>query len=263
MRARTIVFFLAWSACAAASDSDGALTLPPGVARTVTVPFAIAGVDVTDGDVVKIEKGKTSFRIVPRKNGMTDVVARDENGEKARFLVRVTDEEVARVAVQLEELLAGVPCLKVRTVGNAAVLAGEMDTPEDMARVIAAVDVIKTMPGPVTIHNLTRLSEPGKQRLAEKIEREIGNPEIVVRLLNNIALLEGVADSDFEADRAVELTKTFIFAPVRRLPAQDAKGGADTMPSMYNPNGLATTIVDMIRVRPRPGMGAGKPRPKK
>jgi hypothetical protein len=52
------------------------------------------------------------------------------------------------------------------------------------------------------VRSLVVISPDADHKLAQIIEREIGNPEIRVRIVNGHILLEGYANSPSEAERA-------------------------------------------------------------
>lgn len=150
--------------------------------------------------------------------------------------------------------------LQISTVGDAVVLSGQVDSYAEMSQIIAVVEGLSSL----SLHNLVMLSPLGQKDLTERIAAQLSGRRIEVRLLNNHLFLEGVAANDFEADRAVEIAKTFIIAPIRPLPPREPQkekerapaaatkfGGRppdDDYPKAYNRNGLPTTVVDMVRV---------------
>lgn len=169
-------------------------------------------------------------------------------------------ETMDSIAGKIASLLTGVSGIQVTSVGESVVVSGEVASRKEMASVVRVADGVRSVP----IHNLVVLSEAGCRRMADEIEQTIGAKEIQIKLLNNVILIQGTAANDYEADRAVEIAKTFIFAPIgpSRSPASNKEAGGDSLPVQYNRNNLPTTVVDMLRVAPRPG-GAILPKRKR
>jgi hypothetical protein len=124
--------------------------------------------------------------------------------------------------------------------------------------------------GRYAVSSLVRLSERGRKSLAEQVEREIGSPEIVVRFFHEHLYLEGVAESDFEADRAVELARSTLSRGMSAWGAASPRkpgsiGGSDSPGAPQagvKPESAASSpiphylIVDLMRIRPRPASAA-------
>jgi len=235
------------------------LTMPIGISRTLEFPFEIGPIYLTDPglfDYRRIKEGEKDRKllIIPKNSGTTDMTIHDVNGApKITYLIRVTREDMGQVMSQIEDLLGDIEGLKVRTLGGTIILDGELLLPKDMIRVIRVLDAIKDRDPKkkeVPIRNLATISKMTMNILAERIEREIGSPEITARVINNNLFLEGTAESDFEADRAVEIAKTYL--PEVLVEKTKGDGSPEVRPKAAGGvGGGLPTIVDLLRVRPR------------
>lgn len=235
------------------------LTLPIGVSKTLEFPFEIGPIYLTDPglfDYRRIKDGDKDKKllIIPKNSGYTDMTIHDVNGvPKITYLVRVTREDMGQVMSQLEDLLGDVEGLRIRTLGGTVILDGEILLPKDMIRIIRVLDAVKDRDPKkkeVPIRNLASISKMTMNILAERIEREIGSPEITARVINNNLFLEGTAESDFEADRAVEIAKTYL--PEVLVEKTKGDGSPEVRPKAAGGvGGGLPTIVDLLRVRPR------------
>ncbi|MBI1859296.1 MAG: pilus assembly protein N-terminal domain-containing protein [Deltaproteobacteria bacterium] len=232
------------------------LTLALGISRTLELTFDIGNIELTDPNLFKYkrvpEAGKErKLLFTPQNAGVTDMTIRDTTGKaRVNYTVRVTREDVGQTISQLEELMGDVEGIKFRSVAGTVIIDGEILLPKDMARIMRVLDAIKDRDPKkkeIPIKNLATISKTTMNIIAERIEREIGSPEVTARVLNNIIMLEGTAENNFEADRAVEIAKTYLpetFAEVTKGPGGEVKvkdrGGFGGPPG----------YIDLLRVRP-------------
>lgn len=237
---------------------DKALTLAMGVSRTMEFPFEIGPIYVTDStlfDYRRVKDGEKDRKLllIPKNSGTTDMTIHDAGGTpRITYMVRVTREDVGQVIGQLEELLGDIEGLKVKTVGGNIMLDGEIVLPKDMLRINRVVDAMKDRDPKkkeIPIRNLATISKMTMNIIAERIEREIGSPEITARVINNNLFLEGTAEGEFEADRAVEIAKTYLPEVI----VQKTKGDSIELKPKASggEGGGLPTIIDLLRVRPR------------
>lgn len=235
------------------------LTVPIGISKTLEFPFEIGPIYLTDPglfDYRRIKDGDKDRKllIIPKNSGITDMTIHDVNGQpKITYVVRVTREDLGQVMSQLEDLLGDVEGLRMKALGGTIILDGEILLPKDMIRIIRVLDAIKDRDPKkkeVPIRNLASIAKVTMNIIAERIEREIGSPEITARVINNNLFLEGTAESDFEADRAVEIAKTYL--PEVLVEKTKGDGSPEVRPKAAGGvGGGLPTIVDLLRVRPR------------
>lgn len=127
----------------------------------------------------------------------------------------------------------------VMTSGRIVFVDGTVQVPTYVDRIAKVLAAFRQEAPELVYQNLVTVDPQAWVRLAERVEREIGSPEITARVVGKAVYLEGVADSDFEADRGVQIARTY-------LGASAARGTASTtgdVPNDYQ-------IVDLLRVRP-------------
>ncbi len=234
------------------------LTIPLGISKTLEFNFEIGPVYLTDAGVVsfqRVQDGSDKIKkllMIPKNSGTTDMTIFDASGApRITYLVRVTREDLGQVMAQLEELMGDIEGLKVKTLGGTIILDGEILLPRDMIRIFRVLDAVKDRDQKkkeVPIRNLTTISKLTMNILAERIEREIGSPEITSRVVNNNIFLEGTAEGPFEADRAIEIARTYL----PEVFAEKTKGeGGEVKPkSVGGIGGGIPGIVDLLRLRP-------------
>jgi hypothetical protein len=160
--------------------------------------------------------------------------------------------------------------VKVITSGKVVLVDGTVDVPQQLERVNAVVDAFQWAEPELVFKNLVRVDPVAWSRVAERVEREIGSPEITVRVVGQTVAMEGVADSDFEADRAVEIARAYFrpylaaharyaekgrvvaaSAPSPAAPPPEARRSATGYSTSAVPADEAFSILDLLRVRPR------------
>ncbi len=232
------------------------LTLSVGIARELEFPFNYGSIRIGDNglfEFIRIKEGDhyRRLRMVPKNSGVTDMTIHDENDvPRITYMVRVTREDVGQLTSQLEDLLGDIEGLKIKPVGGTLVLDGDIILPKDMLRINRVVDALKDRDPKkkeIPIRNLATISKVTMNVISERIEREIGSPEITVKVINNNLFMEGTAESNFEADRAVEIAKTYLPEWI----VQKTKGdGVELKPKKDGGEAGVPSIVDLLRVRP-------------
>lgn len=233
------------------------LTLSLGISRIMEFQFDIGSIYVGDPSLfdfarLKVGEKERKLRIVPKSAGYTDMTIHDATGApRVTYFVRVTREDVGQIISQLDELLGDIEGIQIKEVGGTIVIDGDILLPKDMLRIMRVTDAMKDRDPKkkeVPIRNIAGISKVTMNIIAERIEREINSPEISARVLNNNILLEGTAENDFEADRAVEIAKTYL--PEAFVEKNSGDGGK-VEPRKNGGSGGLPTIIDFLRVRPR------------
>lgn len=231
-------------------------TFSVGVARILEFPFDIGPIHLGDDSLLSYQRlpegnKTTKLRIYPKNAGYTEMTIHDSTGApQLTYLIRVTREDLGQVISELEDLLGDIEGLQIKTVGGTIILDGEILLPKDMVRIMKVVNAMKDRDPKkkaAAIKNLATISKMTMNILAERIEREINSPEITSRVVNNNIFLEGTAESNFEADRAIEIAKTYL--PEVYVEPSKGEGGEVKYKTAGGAGGLPT-IVDLLRVRP-------------
>lgn len=234
------------------------LSVSLGVSKMLEFDFDIGPIYLTDDKLLKYRRVKENGRdrklmIVAQNPGFTDMIVHDSNFvPRFKYLVRVAREDVGEVINQLQTLLGDIEGLKINPVGGTIILDGEVLLPKDMIRIMRVLDAIKDRDPKkkeIPIRNLATISKVTMNIIAERIEREIGSPEVTARVINNNLFLEGTAENDYEADRAIEITKTYL--PEVFVERTKGEGGEVKPKTQGGVGGGLPTIIDLLRVRPR------------
>jgi pilus assembly protein CpaC len=238
--------------------SQKSLTLSIGISKTLEFPFDIGPIYLTDPSLFEFRRMKDGEKerrlfLTPKNAGNTDMTVHDSQGNpRITYSVQVTREDLGQIISQLDQLLGDIEGIKIKAIGDSVVIDGEILLPKDMIRIIRVVDAMKDRDPKkkeVPIRNLATISKMTMNIIAERIEREINSPEISARVLNNNILLEGTAESDFEADRAVEIAKTYL--PEVLVEKNKGDGNEVKIKANGGNGGGLPVIIDFLRVRPR------------
>ncbi len=196
------------------------LLLAAGESKTLDLNFEIPKGDAFiqdsgDGKVVKITpvnfgQGTRQLLIAPLKAGDCNVLVRDETGVIKLVLdIRVAPSNLLERASELRDLLRDVEGIDLRVVGKKIVVDGEVLVINDLARLsqVLADDTFKDL-----ILNLTTLSPLGMQSIAKKIEGDVSTfaPNVKVRVINGIFIVEGTVDSDESGKRIIDTVSIYL-----------------------------------------------------
>jgi pilus assembly protein CpaC len=240
------------------TGKEKSLTVSLGVSKVLEFDFDIGPIYLTDDKLLRYRRVKENGKdrkllIVPQTPGFTDMTIHDANFvPRIKYMVRVAREDMGEVINQLQSLLGDIEGLKISALGGTIILDGEILLPKDMIRVMRVVDAMKDRDPKkkeVPIRNLASISKVTMNIIAERIEREIGSPEITARVINNNLFLEGTAESDYEADRAIEIARTYL--PEVFVERTKGEGGEVRPKAQGGVGGGLPSIVDLLRVRPR------------
>jgi hypothetical protein len=160
--------------------------------------------------------------------------------------------EARRIASQLRDVVQVAPGIQVMAVGNTVFVMGEVDTQETASFLRNVVDSVnRSGKSSIYISNMTHLSEAAKKDMAATIERAINSPDISVNFVKDRIFIEGTAESDFEADRAIEFAKSFLAAGTLKM--QNDREPAQAMVEMVGKPTATNSyqLLDLLRVRPR------------
>ncbi len=215
MRFLLLIFFIIPSLSVAQANRSGTETrdidLYVGLPHDETLPRLPGSFDLsgTYRSVTRIEtrRGQSQLRFVPTKEGIGTVIIKDKNTGQIvyQLTVRVGKTDLQRVAREIRSLLSTIEGVTVRVLNNRVVVDGQILLPSDMKRIHSVVKQY----GPLAT-TLVTLSPIAQNKIAEIIERDINNPEIYVRAVNGKFILDGMANSPEERDRAEIIAKMYV-----------------------------------------------------
>lgn len=170
--------------------------------------------------LVQYAKDKKQLIFTPQKKGETTINIRDENGDIRLILKAVVSESnLVRRVQELKDLLRDIEGLEFKIVTDKIVVDGEVVIASDFARIYA---VLNDSSYKDIVLPLVTLSPLGMQMLAEKMQNEINNPNVKVRVFNGAYVLEGQvesADQKRNAEAVAQSFVTVITTPIFNQPA--------------------------------------------
>ncbi len=176
------------------SGSNKYLSLSVGLTQDEVLPTMPD--DVTfQGDfkkVVKLSVAKDTrtIRFEPQKEGTATLTVHDNRGRRIyTYVVTVKKSSLNRVALEIKDLLKDIEGVTVRILNNKVVVDGQVLLPKDINRIVSVIIQYGDQAA-----SLVTLSPLAQKKIAEFIERDINNPEIHCRAVNEKFILEGVAN---------------------------------------------------------------------
>lgn len=159
------------------------------------------------------------IRFTPRGEGFATLTIHDKRNGKivAEFRIDVKKSKLDKVVREMRALLGDIEGINIKIVNNRVVVDGQILLPKDLARIYNVVQQFGEQAS-----SLVTLSPLAQKKIAEFIARDINNPEIEVRAVNEKIILQGWANSDEEAKRAEIIAKTYL--PDIVIEAAEEKG---------------------------------------
>lgn len=151
------------------------------------------------------EKGKV-LRIYPKKEGFCTLVIKNSNEDVIyNFTLDVKKTDLKKVAREIKSLIKDIDGVKIRIVNNTVIVDGQVLLPKEVGRIHTVVKQYGEL-----ARSIVTLSPIAQQKIAQFIERAIGNPEIQAKAVNGKFILEGVAESAAEKNRAQVIAETYV-----------------------------------------------------
>jgi pilus assembly protein CpaC len=187
------------------------LSLSVGVYRDIKIPLAPKKFS-TGGKhkkLVKLQYNPNAkvLRIYPKKVGIGTLFIQDPVTGTViyEFRLDVKKTNLQTVAREMRSLLHDIEGITIKIINGKVIVDGQVLLPREMSRIHSSVKLYGEQAS-----SLVRLSPVAQTKIAQFIERAINNPEIHVRAVNGKFLLEGMANSQAEKDRAEILAKTYV-----------------------------------------------------
>ena len=111
-----------------------------------------------------------------------------------------------KISAEIKGLLGDIEGITIKIINNKVVVDGEVLLPKDMNRIVT---VLAQYPKDQADYIVT-MSPIAQKKIAGVIESDIGNPEIHVRAVNDKFILEGVAGSEGEKQKAELIAKLYV-----------------------------------------------------
>lgn len=163
------------------------------------------------GDFKKITKLSLSketktLRFEPMTEGIGTLTIMDGRGRVIyEYVITVKKSRLENVAREIKSLLGEIEGIAIKVINNKVVVDGEILLPRDMNRIMSVVSQYGEQASAIVT-----LSPIAQKKISEIIEKDINNPEITCRAVNGKFILEGMANSKEEKDRAEVIALTYV-----------------------------------------------------
>ncbi len=156
---------------------------------------------------VKFAKEINVLRFTPRNEGFGTLTIHDPKNDKmiAEYRIDVQKSKLDKVVREVRALLGDIEGISVKVVNSRVVVDGQVLLPKDLTRIISVVNQFGDQAS-----SLVTLSPLAQKKIAEFISRDINNPEIEVRAVNDKIVLSGQAGDEDERIRAEIIAKTYL-----------------------------------------------------
>ena len=153
-----------------------------------------------------LNKDASSIHFLPKTEGIATLTLHDRRGKKiSEFRLIVRKSKLDAVARELQSLLGEVEGITIRIINNRVIIDGQVLLPSDMARIVNVVSQFGDQAS-----SIVTMAPTAMKKIAELIAREINNPEIEVKALNDKIILQGMAASDDERKNAEYIAKSYM-----------------------------------------------------
>jgi pilus assembly protein CpaC len=187
------------------------ISLTLGVEQDEKLPPLPANIEFK-GDFRKLTTAEYSkeanvLRFTPRAEGFATITVREKGTGKivAEFKIDVKKSKLDKVVKEIRALLGDIEGISIKVVNNRVVVDGQILLPRDLSRIYNVVQQFGDQAS-----SLVTLSPLAQKKIAEFISRDINNPEIEVRAVNDKFILQGMANTDDERARAEIIAKTYM-----------------------------------------------------
>lgn len=159
------------------------------------------------------------IRFIPKAEGFATLTVHDKRNGKivAEYRIDIKKSKLDKVVREMRALLGDIEGINIKIVNNKVVVDGQILLPKDLSRIYNVVQQFGEQAS-----SLVSLSPLAQKKIAEFISRDINNPEIEVRAVNDKIILQGWANSEDESKRAEIIAKTYL--PDIVIDAAEEKG---------------------------------------
>ncbi|GIL18795.1 MAG: hypothetical protein BroJett040_25460 [Oligoflexia bacterium] len=226
------------------------ITLTVGIESEEKLP-PMPSVLTFKGDFKKIttasyQKDSNTIKFSPKNEGIAPLTIHDKSGKKIfEYHITVRKSKLDTVAKEVQGLLADIEGITIKIANNKVVVDGQILLPRDMSRIHNVLFQFGDQ-----VASLVTMSPLAQKKIAEFIARDINNPEVEVRAVNDKFILQGTVNSEDEYKRAEIIAKTYVPAMVVD------KAEADSV--VKKPKPTNDGIINLLNIRP----GAPPPPPK-
>ncbi|RME14883.1 MAG: BON domain-containing protein [Bdellovibrio sp.] len=221
------------------------LSLSVGVYHDVSIPLAPSKISL-DGSKfrkllkVRYNRREKKLRLIPKREGVgTLLITNPATGDVVyEFRIDVKKTDLYKVKREIKELLKEIEGITIKIANNKVVVDGQILLPKDMNRILSVVrqygDLATTF---------VTLSPVAQVKIAQYIERAIGNPEVTCRAVNGRFILKGYVNTPEEKKEAEIIARAYV--PDVIVNEAEALGKIKKV-------GKKSFVVNLIQVRAAP-----------
>ena len=192
---------------------------------------------------ISLSPATKTLRFSPEKVSTCTLTIRDARLRKTyEYRIVVKKSSLFAIAREIKSLLGEIEGIQIKIANNKVIVDGQILLPRDMKRIASVVAQYKD-----TASNLVTLSPLAQRKIASFIERDVNNPDIQVRAVNNRFILEGVANDTAEKERAEIIAKTYV-------PDEVVESGDEAIRKRK----VLQTVINLITVKQAPPAEPGK-----
>ncbi|MFN7727828.1 MAG: BON domain-containing protein [Bdellovibrio sp.] len=187
-----------------------------------------------------------SIRFKPTREGVGTLTVHDARGlAVAEYRIEVRKSRLDTIMREMQGLLGDIEGLQIKVVNNKVIIDGQILLPRDMNRIY---NVVSQYGDQAT--SMVSISPMAQKKIAEFIARDINNPEIEVRAVNDKFILQGTANSEDEAKRAEVIAKLYV------PPIFVEKAEAENI--VRRQRAANDGVINMITIKQQPAPPPGK-----
>jgi pilus assembly protein CpaC len=221
------------------------LTLTVGIEQDIKIEQKLPSTINFKGDYSKFLGYKwlpdqKILRLSPRSPGDATITIHDASGKtllEFPFVVKIS--KLNLVAKEIQSLLGDIEGIQIKIVNDKVIVDGQILLTRDMNRIYNVISQYGDQAASLVV-----LSPIAQKKIAEFIARDINNPEIEVRAVNDKFILQGFASSEDEKNRAEIIAKTYIPAVVLDKAEQDKV--------VLKPKAANDGVINLIVVKAQP-----------
>lgn len=192
-----------------------------------------------------VDPKTNTIRFDPKKEGACTLSVFDNRKRKVyEFFLTVKKSNLNHIAREIKSLVGEIDGINIKIINNKVIIDGQILLPREMARIFS---VCSEYPGECS--SLVTLSPLAQKKLAKYIERDINNPEISVRAVNNKFIIEGQANDAAEKARAEIIAKTYVPDIIKD------KAAGDGILQKYKVNQV---VINLLTIKSAPAPEPGK-----
>lgn len=187
------------------------IKLSTSVLHDEELPIEIPKAVTFKGDYKEITsavylKKINSLRFTPLKEGQGTLIITDIKGRiLIEYRLSVVKNKLDHVFREVQSMLADIDGIQIKILNNKVVIDGFVLIPKEMGRIYNVTSQYGDQ-----VLSLVSVAPHSLKKIAELISREINNPEIEVKAINNAVILQGFVNSEDESKKAEIIAKIYL-----------------------------------------------------